>query len=170
MPSQPLYDYHAFNFDHPLFGIEEIRKINPQRHEMEQLTAVVYVDQERHGIVGYKDVTDREFWVRGHMPDFPLMPGVVLCECAAQLACFYARRYKLLGGDYLGFGGMDNVRFRYPVFPNCRLVLLVQLTSLKARRRAQFDFQGFVDDRLVFCGTMLGVPIHRDQQAAATET
>ncbi len=170
MPPQPLYDYHQFDFDNPMFGIEEVRKVNPQRHEMEQLSAVVYVDEENHGLVGYKDVTNNEFWARGHMPDFPLMPGVVLCECAAQLACFYARKYELLGGDYLGFGGMDDVRFRYPVFPNCRLILAVRLTSLKRARRAEFAFQGFVDDRMVFCGSMLGVPIHRDQQAAVTDT
>jgi len=170
MPPQPLYDYHAFDFDKPLFNLEEVRKINPQRFEMEQLTGVVHVDEVHHGIVGYKDVTDQEFWIRGHMPEFPLMPGVVLCECAAQLACFYARKFNLLGGDYLGFGGMDDVRFRYPVFPNCRLVLLVRLTSLKRGRRAEFQFQGFVDDRLVFCGTMFGVPIHRDQQADAAAT
>ena len=31
-----------------------------------------------------------EFWVRGHMPDYPLMPGVLMCEAAAQLCSFSA--------------------------------------------------------------------------------
>mgnify|MGYP002384268120 CR=1 FL=1 len=46
----PLYDPLSFDFDNPLFGIETIRTINAQRHEMEQLTGIVHVDRERHGI------------------------------------------------------------------------------------------------------------------------
>lgn len=164
MPPQRLFDISGADFDKPLYDLEAIRTVNPQRHEMEQLTAVVYVDPETHSIAGYKDVTDQEFWIRGHMPDFPLMPGVILCECAAQLAGFYARKYNILGGDYLGFGGMSDVRFRLPVFPNCRLVLLARVNNVRPKRRAEFDFQGYVDDRLVFSGTMIGVPISRDRK------
>ena len=152
------------DFDNPLYGIEEIRKVNPQRHEMEQLTAVLHVDRETNGVVGYKDVTDQEFWVRGHMPDFPLMPGVVLCECAAQLAGFYARKYQILAGDFLGFGGMSDVRFRAPVFPGSRLILMAKVLSVRVCRRAEFAFQGFVDGRMVFSGTMIGVPINQNRQ------
>ena len=91
MPPQTIYSLDNLDFDHPVFNLEEIRKVNPQRFEMEQLTAILSVDREGDGLIGYKDITPNEFWVRGHMPDFPLMPGVVLCECAAQLAGFYAR-------------------------------------------------------------------------------
>src|SRR6185295_10997740 len=106
-----------------LLDIEAIRAINPQRGAMEQLTAIVHIDREKHGVVGFKDVTDKEFWIQGHMPGFPLMPGVVMCECIAQIAGYYARKYQILGGEFVGFGGMDNVRFRSPVFPNSRLIL-----------------------------------------------
>lgn len=166
MPPQTLYDLDALDFSRPIFDIEAIRRINPQRNQMEQLSAVVYVDTEHHGLVGYKDITENEFWVTGHMPGFPLMPGVIMCECAAQLASFYAQKYKLLGGDFVGFGGMDDIRFRGPVFPNSRLVLMARMTQLRPNRRAMFDFQGLVEDRMVFSGSMMGVPIHRDQEAS----
>ena len=166
MPPVALYDPSQFDFNNPLYNLEQIREINPQRFEMEQLTAIVHIDRDKHGIVGYKDVTDQEFWCRGHMPDFPLMPGVILCEGAAQLAGFYARKYKLLGGDYLGFGGMNEVRFRSPVFPGNRLILMAQITKIRPQRMAHFDFQGFVADRMVFSGEMIGVPIVRDAPGA----
>jgi len=161
MPPRPLYDITQFNYDKPLYTIDEIRKVNPQRHQMEQLTAIVHVDRENDGIVGYKDVSDDEFWCTGHMPGFPLMPGVILCECAAQLAGFYARKFDLLGGEYLGFGGMDDVRFRKSVFPNSRLVIAAVTKSVRFGKRAEFEFQGFVNGQMVFTGSMIGVPINR---------
>lgn len=168
MRPEMIYDLETLtlDFDKPLFDIHDIRQINPQRHEMEQLTGIVHVDRDSHSLIGFKDVTENEFWVRGHMPDFALMPGVILCECAAQLGGFYARKYQLLDGDFLGFGGMTDVRFRRPVFPGSRLVLASKVLSIRAKRRVEFAFQGFVENKLVFNGTMIGVPIHSGQTAS----
>ena len=163
MPSSPLVDFSLFDFSKPLFTLEDIRRVNPQRHEMEQLTAIIHVDEPTHTIVGYKDVTEKEFWTAGHMPGFPLMPGVIQCEAGAQLGGFYARKYDLIGGDYLGFGGMNTVRFRKPIFPGCRLDLVARVTRVRARKLAQFEFQGFVDGQMMFEGEMLGVTVNRDQ-------
>ncbi|MBA4032745.1 MAG: beta-hydroxyacyl-ACP dehydratase [Planctomyces sp.] len=170
MPAPSIYDMDLVDFDKPVFSLDQIREINPQRFEMEQLSAILYVDTENHGIIGYKEVTDQEFWVRGHMPGFPLMPGVILCECAAQLAGFYARKYRLLDGDFLGFGGMNEVRFRAPVVPGDRLLIMAKLTRLRQGKRAEFDFQGFVGTRMVYSGQMIGVPIEKDPAGAANAT
>lgn len=167
MPPPALLDISQIDFSRPVFDIEAIRRVNPQRNQMEHLTAVVYVDTVNHAVVGYKDITEDEFWVPGHMPGFPLMPGVIMCEAAAQLAGFYAQKYKLLGGDFVGFGGMDEIRFRGPVFPNCRLILLAKMKELRPNRRATFDFQGMVEDKIVFTGSMIGVPISRSQGVSA---
>jgi len=164
MRPQPIFDLDELdlNFDEPLYSLEDIREVNPQRHEMEQLTGIVCFDPERQALIGFKDVTHNEFWSRGHMPDFALMPGVVMCECAAQLGGFYARKSSLIKGDFLGFGGMDNVRFRTPVRPDCRLILMARVQAVRAAgRRVEFEFQGYVTDQLVFSGTMIGVPINR---------
>ena len=74
---------------------------------MEQLTAIVYDDVESGICVGYKDVSEHEFWVRGHMPGMPLMPGVVMCEAAAQMCSYHSQRHNLLEAEMIGFGGMD---------------------------------------------------------------
>src|SRR5574339_147857 len=156
MAAPPIYSFDLIDFEKPLYTLEQIREVNPQRFEMEQLTAILYVDTAEHGIIGYKDITDQEFWVRGHMPEFALMPGVIICEVAAQLAGFYARKFDLLGGgNFLGFGGMDDVRFRRPVFPGDRLLVMAKCTRVRPGRRAEFQFQGYVERQLVFGGEMI---------------
>jgi 3-hydroxyacyl-[acyl-carrier-protein] dehydratase len=140
--------------------LEAIRQVNPQRHEMEQLTAIVHVNREQHLIAGYKDVRADEFWVKGHMPDYPLMPGVLMCEAAAQLCSYYTATEGLLQGDFIGFGGLENVRFRNPVRPGDRLLLVGKAIRLN-RRQTIFNVQGFVGNTMVFHADVIGVPLVR---------
>ncbi len=165
MPSQPLVDLSQIDFTTPVYTLEDIQKVNPQRYEFSQLTAIVHVDESQHLAVGYKDVTNEEFWIAGHMPDYPLMPGVIQCECAAQLGGFYAQKYDVIDGEYMGFGGIKNVRFRRQIEPGCRLDLVCQITRLRARKLAYFDFQGYVGTDLMFEGTMMGASIESSANA-----
>jgi 3-hydroxyacyl-[acyl-carrier-protein] dehydratase len=141
-------------------GKHAIRTVNPQRFEMEQLTAIVHVDSEQHVIAGYKDVGGDEFWVRGHMPGYPLLPGVLMCEAAAQLCSYYISTTGLMQGDFIGFGGLENVRFRAPVRIGDRLVLVGKAIKLN-RRQTIFNVQGFVGTAMVFHADVLGVPLIR---------
>ena len=125
-----IIDLSQIDLDHVIADIDEIRRHNPQRFEMEQLTAIVHEDLENKQCVGYKDITDDEFWCRGHMPGMPLMPGVVMLEAAAQMCSFFVHKYDLLGDVIVGFGGLEEVRFRDPVFPGDRLFLLCQILFL----------------------------------------
>jgi len=159
---EALIDLKQIDFDHVIADIHEIRRYNPQRHEMEQLTAIVHVDFDRKICVGYKDVTRDEFWVRGHMPGMPLMPGVVMLECVAQLCSYFTQRYDLLGAEMVGFGGVDEVRFRDPVIPGDRLVLICQMVKLRRNRIVSSAFQGWVGESMVLEGELKGVPIPID--------
>ena len=126
---------------------------------MEQLTAVVYDDGARGICVGYKDITTADFWVRGHMPGMPLMPGVMMCEAAAQLCAFHVQRHNLMDGKMVGFGGLDQVRFRGTVVPGDRLVIASEKLQLRAGAMIRSRFQCFVDDSLVCEGEIRGIPI-----------
>jgi 3-hydroxyacyl-[acyl-carrier-protein] dehydratase len=160
VPDKPLLvDLGRVDFDRPVATIEDIRRHNPQRFEMEQLTAVVYVNEQDYSCVGYKDVTADEFWVRGHMPGMPLMPGVVMLESIAQLCSFVTQRYDLLGAAMVGFGGLEDVRFRDPVVPGDRLIVMCKLNKVRRGRMIVCDFQGVVEDRIVVEGTLKGIPI-----------
>ena len=158
MPPVVIIPPDEIDLDHVVADQEQIRRFNPQRFEMEQLTAIVRMDPESHLIVGYKDIAEDEFWCRGHMPGFPLMPGVMICEVAAQLCSFYCQAVSLVPNGFLGFGGMEEVRFRGQVRPGDRLVLVGKAQRLH-RRQTVFDTQGFVEDNMVFHGRIIGVPI-----------
>jgi 3-hydroxyacyl-[acyl-carrier-protein] dehydratase len=158
MPPAPLVDPATIDTSRVVLDREGIHRYNPQRFEMEQLTAIVSIDVEEKLIVGYKDVLSDEFWVRGHMPDFPLMPGVMMCEAAAQLSSCFCKAAGLVKTGFVGFGGMEDVRFRGPVRPGDRLVLVAKAVRLH-RRHSIFDVQGFVGTNMVFHGKVLGVTI-----------
>lgn len=159
MADKFLVDLSQIDFDRPIATIEEIRKYNPQRFEMEQLTAVVYANEDEYSCVGYKDTTSSDFWVRGHMPGLPLMPGVVMLESVAQLCSFVTQKYDLLGCDMVGFGGLEDVRFRDPVLPGDRLIVMCRLEKVRRGRIIICQFQAAVKDRLVLEGTLKGIPI-----------
>jgi 3-hydroxyacyl-[acyl-carrier-protein] dehydratase len=160
MPPALHLDPDTLDLSRVLADQEAIRRVNPQRYEMEQLSAIVQLDPERHIVAGYKDVRPEEFWVRGHMPGFPLLPGVLMCEAAAQLCAYYIATQGLLQGDFIGFGGLENVRFRGMVRPGDRLVLIGKAVRLH-RRQTIFNVQGLVGTNLVFHGDILGVPLTR---------
>ncbi len=157
-----IIDFSAFDLDRVVADLEEIRRFNPQRFEMEQLTAIVYDDREEGLCIGYKDVTADEFWVRGHMPGIPLMPGVIMCEAAAQLCSYHSQRHNLLQTEMIGFGGLDEVRFRGTVVPGDRLVVAAQKLQLRVGAMIRCRFQCFVREQLVCEGQIRGIPIPLD--------
>jgi len=156
-----ILDPSEYDLNRVIADIEEIRRYNPQRHEMEQLTAICYEDPKRHICVGYKDLGPDEFWVRGHMPGMPIMPGVVMCEAAAQMASFYTQRHKLMDTAMVGFGGLKDVRFRGLVRPGDRFVVVAQLLRVRSSMLT-CQFQCFVRENMVCDGIIKGIPLPED--------
>lgn len=157
-----LIDPALLDYDQVVADVEEIRRYNPQRFEMEQLTAVIYEDLEEYACAGYKDIGRDEFWVRGHMPDMPLMPGVIVLEAAAQLCSFFSQKHDLLGAAMIGFGGLENVRFRAPIIPGDRLLLICKMTKVRPGRMIVCRFQAIVGETLAVDGMLKGIPIPVD--------
>jgi 3-hydroxyacyl-[acyl-carrier-protein] dehydratase len=125
------------------------------------LDGIVFIDRSEHLIVGYKDCRHDEFWVPGHMPGFPILPGVLMCEGAAQLASYYTKTHGILGeDDLLGLGAIDEARFRAPLFPGDRLILVGKGIRVD-RRRTEFEVQGYVGAKRAFNLVVVGVPIPR---------
>lgn len=162
MVKKPLIlDFSEYDLDLVIADIQQIRRYNPQRFEMEQLTAICYEDRQRNVVVGYKDLGPDEFWARGHMPGMPLMPGVIMCEAAAQLSGYFSQKYQLMSG-MVGFGGLEEVRFRGVVRPGDRFVIVSRLLKLR-RSIMTCEFQCFVSQNLVCDGILKGIALPVDQ-------
>lgn len=158
MRPDAILDPSKFDLNNILFDAAAIEAANPHRHGMRMLDAIVYIDRNEDIIVGYKDCRDDEFWVRGHMPGYPLFPGVMMAEAAAQLSCFYTKTHGILGDELLGLGGIDKARYRFPVRPGDRLILVGKGIRVD-RRKTEFLVQGFVGTTLAFHSEVMGVPI-----------
>lgn len=154
MPPQFIFDLASIDTDQVLFGPEEIRKYNPQRGQMEHLDAVCWVDEAQNGLVGKKIVRADEFWVPGHIPGRPLLPGVIMIEAGAQLACFYTKKFMKWDG-FIGFGGTGETKFRAEVKPGDTLILLAKQTWARHRRVGSI-VQGVVNGNLAFQTEIIG--------------
>jgi 3-hydroxyacyl-[acyl-carrier-protein] dehydratase len=157
MPPALLIDLAAIDLTHMVVDKSEILNMNPQRHEFEQLDGIVHIDMDKQVVVGLRDIRADEWWTRGHIPGRPLFPGVLMIEAAAQLAGFFGKR--ALGMDrFVGFGGVDKVKFREAVVPPARMYILAHAVEIRPRRII-CDVQGVVDGRLAFEGQITGVPM-----------
>ena len=164
MPVSLLYDLEGIDLDRVAIGREEIEAINPQRYEFQQLTRVCYFAPEEKVIVGVRDITEDEFWVRGHLPGRPIFPGVLMLESAAQLSTVYTAKVAGVPETY-GFGGTDDVRFRKMLTIGDRLVIVARALNV-TRRRSRFRTQGICDGRVAFEATIFGVALPSSEPGA----
>jgi 3-hydroxyacyl-[acyl-carrier-protein] dehydratase len=162
MPPALLFDLSKIDLTgEPAFDKEAVEKVNPQRFEMQQLDGVLWYDKEKSQILGYKDVTEDEFWIRGHIPERPLMPGVIMVEAAAQLSSFFLKGIFKEPG-FIGFAGIGNAKFRSVVEPGQKLYMLGQIIKYKKRGRrthVETQVQGIVNGTMVFETTVAGMRI-----------
>ncbi|MBQ9113542.1 MAG: beta-hydroxyacyl-ACP dehydratase [Clostridia bacterium] len=111
---------------------EEIKEILPHR---EPMLLVDEVHQNEDGTVtGSYHVRGDEFFLQGHFPGNPIVPGVMLCEMAAQCSCLLMAD-KVRGKTTL-YAGMNNVKFKNPV----RIGDTVEFTCAHIRSIGPFHF------------------------------
>lgn len=159
MPPPLLFDITTLDPTRLVVTKEQIYQVIPQRYEMEQLSGILYIsaDTSNMKIVGFKDVAADEFWVRGHIPGRPLLPGVLMIECAAQLCAYYTMKTQPEMG-FVGFAKCDETRFRGTVVPPTRLYMVAQMVEL-GRRRCVAKCQGFNNGQMVFESVITGMSV-----------
>ncbi len=154
MPPSLLFDISEIDLERVVADQEAIRRVNPQRGDMEHLNGINWFDPGGK-IVGYKDCRADEFWVPGHIPGRPLLPGVLMIEAAAQLASYFVKAVLKWDG-FIGFGGVQECKFRATVTPGSRLYLIGLQTTARHRRFTS-RFQGMVNGQLAFEAGITGV-------------
>lgn len=85
-------------------------------------------------VTGSYTVRGDEFFLQGHFPDEPIVPGVMLCEMAAQCSCLLVA--EQVKGKRTLYAGMNNVKFKNPV----RVGDTVEFTCEKTRSLGAFHF------------------------------
>ena len=92
---------------------EEIMNILPHRDSMLLLDDVQNKDNTA---IGHYTIRGDEFFLDGHFPENPIVPGVILCEMLAQSACVLMQN-AMSEGKLPVYTGLNNVKFRSPVKP-----------------------------------------------------
>lgn len=129
---------------------EEIKNILPHREPM------LLVDEaevlEDGGARGSYTVTGKEFFVQGHFPGNPVVPGVILCEMMGQACAVLLANDPEVGSATPYFTKLDGVKFKKPVVPGDTFETRCRIT----RRKGPFLFaeaEGYVDGKQVTGGT-----------------
>ncbi len=126
---------------------EEIKKLIPHRDHMLLVEDATVVDGVAQG--SYR-VRGDEFFLQGHFPGNPIVPGVILCEMMAQSASVLVASTLEERTEPVTplFTSLDKVHFKKPVKPGDLFCSEVTLE----RQKGSFFFcsaRGFVDATLV---------------------
>jgi len=136
-----------FSHRHEYLDIRAIQTILPHRYPMLLVDRVVEIEEDRRA-VGIKNVTANEEFFRGHFPQQPIMPGVLILEAMAQLAGVLLLRKLQNTGKLAVILSIDKVKLRKPVVPGDQLMLEAEATRLRPRT-GQVNTNATVDGKRV---------------------
>jgi len=126
---------------------EQIKEIIPHRDHMLLIDEVESTDENK--AIGHYTVRGDEWFLQGHFPGNPVVPGVILCEIMAQTCCILiAEKIK---GRTPYFTGINKVRFRHVVLPGETIDL--ECSLIKEKNPFFFaEGKGYVNGKLCVSG------------------
>lgn len=151
-------------------GPDDIRKILPHREPFLLVDEVVALEPAKR-LVALKHVRASEPYFAGHFPGAPVMPGVLIIEALAQAgAIMLLREIPDRDSKLVFFAGINQARFRQPVFPGDTLRLEIEVLSWRTTR-SKMSGKAYVGERLVAEAELLATVVERDRaRAGKSET
>ncbi len=127
---------------------KDIINLLPHREPM-LLIDELYDIKKLHSATALVHVKKDSFFVQGHFPDQPVMPGVLIVESFGQAAAALTADGldRATYEDKLVFlMGVEKARFRNPVIPDCKLILKIE--AIRSHGRVwKYKGEAFVDDK-----------------------
>jgi len=114
----------------PPFGREGIESILPHREPFLLLDEVSELEPGRR-VVASREVRAEDWWFRGHFPDRPVMPGVLIVEAMAQAGAVAVLIEPENRGKLAFFAGIDDCRFKRVVEPGDVLTLTCEIDQVR---------------------------------------
>jgi 3-hydroxyacyl-[acyl-carrier-protein] dehydratase len=112
------------------FGRAEIEAILPHRDPFLLIDEVTELEAGKR-VAARKRVTDDEWYLSGHFPGQPVMPGVLILEAMAQTGAVAVLAEEENRGRIAYFAGIDDCRFKRVVEPGDELELVCELDRLR---------------------------------------
>lgn len=109
---------------------EEIKKIIPHRDPFLLIDTIEEMEEGKK-VVATKHMKEDEFWFKGHFPDYPVVPGVLMLEMMAQAGAVSMLALPENKGKLGFFGGVKEAKFRRQVVPGDTLRIEVEIIKIK---------------------------------------
>jgi len=129
---------------------EQILTLLPHREPMLLVDEIVEI-KKLFSATGILNVRRESFFVQGHFPGNPVMPGVLIIEAFGQTAAALTAHgldKSTYDNKLVFLMGVEKARFRNPVVPDCKLFLKIE--AIRSHGKVwKYKGQAFVDDKLM---------------------
>ena len=127
---------------------KQIINLLPHREPMLLIDELINI-KKLHSATAIMNVKKEAFYVRGHFPGQPVMPGVLIVEAFGQAAAALTAAgidKKTYENKLVFLMTVDKARFRNPVIPDCKLILKIE--AIRSHGRVwKYKGEAFVDDK-----------------------